>query len=93
MTINYHYRQFYPTEANVELKLLCGADLLESFGTPGLWKDEDIEEIVGKFGLVCISRSGSDPQKFIYDNDVLTKHANNIHLGRASKISIGRQGW
>jgi len=67
-------------EANVELKLLCGADLLESFGTPGLWKDEDIEEIVGKFGLVCISRSGSDPQKFIYDNDVLTKNANNIHL-------------
>lgn len=67
-------------DSNVELKLLCGADLLESFGTPGLWKDEDIEEIVGKFGLVCISRAGTDPQKFIYDNDVLTKHVNNIHL-------------
>ena len=24
------------------LKLLCGADLLESFGTPGLWADEDV---------------------------------------------------
>lgn len=65
---------------NIELKLLCGADLLESFGTPGLWKDEDIEEIVGKFGLVCISRQGSDPHKFIYDHDVLTKHSNNILL-------------
>lgn len=24
------------------IKLLCGADLLESFGTPGLWSDEDV---------------------------------------------------
>lgn len=26
----------------VQVKLLCGADLLESFGTPGLWSDEDV---------------------------------------------------
>lgn len=26
----------------VAVKLLCGADLLESFGRPGLWKDEDV---------------------------------------------------
>ncbi|CAL4218296.1 unnamed protein product, partial [Meganyctiphanes norvegica] len=26
----------------VNLKLLCGADLLESFGRPGLWKEEDV---------------------------------------------------
>jgi len=65
---------------SVEVKLLCGADLLESFGTPGLWKDADIEEIVGRYGLVCISRAGSDPQKFIYDHDVLTKYEKNIYL-------------
>ncbi|KAJ8965274.1 hypothetical protein NQ314_004237 [Rhamnusium bicolor] len=29
------------TEGPVKVKLLCGADLLESFGTPGLWADED----------------------------------------------------
>ncbi|XP_076461440.1 nicotinamide/nicotinic acid mononucleotide adenylyltransferase 3-like isoform X2 [Babylonia areolata] len=62
------------------LKLLCGADLLESFGTPGLWADEDIEKIVGKYGLVCITRAGSNPQKFIYDSDVLTKYSENIHI-------------
>lgn len=28
----------------VQLKLLCGADLLESFATPGLWKKEDVRE-------------------------------------------------
>ena len=26
----------------LHLKLLCGGDLLESFGKPGLWKDEDV---------------------------------------------------
>lgn len=26
----------------VEIKLLCGADLLESFATPGLWDTEDV---------------------------------------------------
>ena len=25
-----------------QVKLLCGGDLLESFATPGLWKDEDV---------------------------------------------------
>lgn len=29
----------------VSVKLLCGADLLESFGTPGLWADEDVKQI------------------------------------------------
>ncbi|EFX64104.1 hypothetical protein DAPPUDRAFT_66468 [Daphnia pulex] len=27
---------------NINLKLLCGADLIESFAVPGLWKDEDV---------------------------------------------------
>lgn len=26
----------------VQLKLLCGADLLESFAVPGLWADKDV---------------------------------------------------
>lgn len=33
-----------------------------------------MEEIVGEYGMVCISRSGSNPEQFIYDSDVLTKH-------------------
>jgi len=27
---------------DIKVKLLCGADLLESFSVPGLWKDEDV---------------------------------------------------
>jgi nicotinamide mononucleotide adenylyltransferase len=28
----------------VKIKLLCGADLLESFATPGLWDEDDVRK-------------------------------------------------
>ncbi|XP_048639605.1 nicotinamide/nicotinic acid mononucleotide adenylyltransferase 1 isoform X2 [Marmota marmota marmota] len=68
------------TKGVPEVKLLCGADLLESFGVPNLWKSEDITRIVADYGLVCVTRDGSDAQKFIYESDVLWKHQSNIHL-------------
>uniref|UniRef100_A0A3B5A0D8 Nicotinamide-nucleotide adenylyltransferase n=1 Tax=Stegastes partitus TaxID=144197 RepID=A0A3B5A0D8_9TELE len=66
----------------LQLMLLCGADVLESFGIPNLWKPEDIVEIVGSHGMVCITRSGSDPHKFIHESDVLWKYRKNIHIVR-----------
>lgn len=63
-----------------QVKLLCGSDMLESFGIPNLWKLEDITEIVENHGLVCISRAGNNVQKFIYESDILWRHKNNIHL-------------
>ncbi|XP_071623243.1 nicotinamide/nicotinic acid mononucleotide adenylyltransferase 1 [Heliangelus exortis] len=63
-----------------QVKLLCGSDMLESFGIPNLWKLEDITEIVENHGLVCISRAGSNVQQFIYESDLLWRHRNNIHL-------------
>lgn len=65
-----------------QLMLLCGADVLESFGIPNLWKQEDIAEIVGRYGLVCITRSGNDPYKFIHDSDLLWRHRGNIQVVR-----------
>ncbi|XP_053704278.1 nicotinamide/nicotinic acid mononucleotide adenylyltransferase 1 [Synchiropus splendidus] len=62
------------------LMLLCGGDMLESFGVPNLWKPEDIAEIVGHFGLVCITRAGSDPHKFVHQSDTLWKYRKNIHV-------------
>ncbi|BFZ02403.1 hypothetical protein BsWGS_05442 [Bradybaena similaris] len=62
------------------VKLLCGGDMLESFAVPGLWKEEDIEYIVGKHGIVVITRYGSDPLKFIYESDILTKFKENIFI-------------
>ncbi|XP_047463880.1 nicotinamide/nicotinic acid mononucleotide adenylyltransferase 1 [Mugil cephalus] len=63
-----------------QLMLLCGADVLESFGVPNLWKQEDIDEIVGRYGLVCITRSGTDPHRFIHQSDTLWKYRKNIHM-------------
>lgn len=60
--------------------LLCGADVLESFGVPNLWKQEDIVEIVGCYGVVCVTRSGNDPHAFINKSDVLWKYRRNIHV-------------
>jgi nicotinamide mononucleotide adenylyltransferase len=34
--------------------------------------------IVGEYGLVVITREGSNPNKFIYDSDILSKHMVNI---------------
>ncbi|XP_047726423.1 nicotinamide/nicotinic acid mononucleotide adenylyltransferase 1 isoform X2 [Prionailurus viverrinus] len=67
-----------------KVKLLCGADLLESFGVPNLWKSEDITRIVGDYGLICITRAGNNAEKFIYESDALWKHRNNIHLSPAT---------
>jgi len=61
-------------------KLLCGADLLESFAVPNLWNEEDLITIVRDYGLVVISREGSNPQKFIYNSDLLTLYQHNIHI-------------
>ncbi|XP_040535014.1 nicotinamide/nicotinic acid mononucleotide adenylyltransferase 3 isoform X2 [Gallus gallus] len=63
-----------------ELKLLCGADFLQTFQTPNLWKKEHLQEIVEQFGLVCISRAGSDPAQYINESELLTKCQHNIFL-------------
>lgn len=81
---NQQFNQKKSLEPNIkdvpQVKLLCGADILESFGVPNLWKSEDITKIVGDYGLICVTRAGNDAQKFIYESDVLWKHQNNIHL-------------
>lgn len=48
--------------------LLCGTDLLESFTRPGVWAPEDIEAICRDFGVVCITRPGSDAYELISSN-------------------------
>ncbi|XP_066565382.1 nicotinamide/nicotinic acid mononucleotide adenylyltransferase 3 [Amia ocellicauda] len=64
------------------LKLLCGADFLETFKVPKLWREDHIVELVGKFGLVCVSRAHLDPCRLVHESDVLTRHKHNIFLVR-----------
>lgn len=60
------------------VKLLCGADLLESFATPDLWSDDHMKGIIGEFGLVVVSRSGHNAEKFMYESDKLFPLKSNI---------------
>jgi len=64
----------------ITFKLLCGADLLESFAVPDLWNKDDLTTIVRDYGIVVISREGSNPEKFIYNSDLLTTYQHNIHI-------------
>jgi nicotinamide mononucleotide adenylyltransferase len=63
---------------DVDIFLLCGADLLESFIKPGVWRPEDVEFILENHGVVCIERVGVSLSQLIFENDVLQKNSRNI---------------
>ena len=42
--------------APVRSMLLCGADVVASFGAPGVWQEEDLRRILRDHGVVCIAR-------------------------------------
>ncbi|XP_019730510.1 nicotinamide/nicotinic acid mononucleotide adenylyltransferase 2 [Hippocampus comes] len=65
-------------EIELRILLLCGSDLLESFCIPGLWKDSDMEVIVGDFGMVVVPRDGADTERIMKQSSVLRKHQDNI---------------
>ncbi|XP_028448892.1 uncharacterized protein LOC114565191 [Perca flavescens] len=65
-----------------QLKLLCGADFLDTFKIPGLWRDDHVEEVAGRFGLVCVSRGGLQPERAVHESDTLSRQRQNIFLVR-----------
>uniref|UniRef100_A0A3Q2GI12 Nicotinamide-nucleotide adenylyltransferase n=1 Tax=Cyprinodon variegatus TaxID=28743 RepID=A0A3Q2GI12_CYPVA len=66
------------TFVELRILLLCGSDLLESFCIPGLWKDSDMEVIVGDFGIVVVPRDGVDTERIMNHSSVLRKYKENI---------------
>lgn len=60
--------RYYETVYGHNLRLLCGADLLDSFLVPNLWSDEHIEEILRRYGIIALPRHGSNPWKLLYDS-------------------------
>jgi len=67
----------------IQVAMVCGADLLESFTKTDakgklLWDLDDIETILSNVKLVVFERADSDVRKFVKDNPMLDKHANNI---------------
>jgi nicotinamide mononucleotide adenylyltransferase len=70
------------TKRRIHIMLLAGADLIESFGVPGLWADEHLHDIVGNRGCVIIEREGSDAQDFMLKHDILFQHRENVYFVR-----------
>lgn len=68
------------TEEIPRLMLICGGDMLESFSVPKLWLEQDITVIARDYGLVVISREGTNPDKYVYEHDILHKYKDNIYL-------------
>lgn len=57
---------------DVGIRLVAGADLIQSFQVPGLWTPEDIQLITGpSYGLVIVERWASDIAEFLLLNPIL----------------------
>uniref|UniRef100_A0A669CXI1 Nicotinamide-nucleotide adenylyltransferase n=1 Tax=Oreochromis niloticus TaxID=8128 RepID=A0A669CXI1_ORENI len=89
VTMRYHYGRILKeyersvgmhnnSNPSPQLKLLCGADFLDTFKIPGLWRDDHVEELVGHFGLVCVSRGELQPERAVHESDLLSYHRHNI---------------
>ncbi|KAJ9672413.1 hypothetical protein PVL29_025863 [Vitis rotundifolia] len=63
---------------SLKVMLVCGSDLLESFGIPGFWIVEQVMAICRDYGVVCIRREGQDVEKIISDNNILNENKGNI---------------
>ncbi|KAI9017102.1 hypothetical protein BC832DRAFT_526943 [Gaertneriomyces semiglobifer] len=62
--------------------LLAGSDLIQSFAVPNLWREKDLQRIVGDYGCVIIERPGSDVSDYLIQSDVLWNHRKNVHTVR-----------
>ncbi|KAK4753048.1 hypothetical protein SAY87_021846 [Trapa incisa] len=67
-------------EDSLKVMLVCGSDLLQSFGTPGVWIPEQVNIICRDFGIVCIRREGQDIEKIIKDDGIMSKYRANIKV-------------
>lgn len=59
--------------------LLCGADMLESFATPGVWLEDQLREIFEGHGVVVVTRPGGNlPALLSQEGTVLARHRDHI---------------
>ncbi|PAA66050.1 hypothetical protein BOX15_Mlig017161g1 [Macrostomum lignano] len=68
------------SQPDVRIMLLCGGDVLQSFAVKGVWQEEDMVSIVRDYGMVVLSRPGSDPHRFVHTFDLINPYERNIRL-------------
>lgn len=79
-----HYKSELQKEygPDVEVRYLCGADILEAMCKPNsLWKAVDVQYILKEFGIAAICRQDApDLTSYIQSQDLLRPYADRIHL-------------
>ncbi|XP_050148670.1 nicotinamide/nicotinic acid mononucleotide adenylyltransferase-like isoform X2 [Malus sylvestris] len=65
---------------SLKCMLVCGSDLIHSFGIPGFWIPEQVRSICRDYGVVCIRRDGQDVDKIISNDEILTENKGNIKV-------------
>jgi len=51
------------------IALMSGADLIQTMSVPGVWANEDLEHILGRYGAFIIERNGTDLGKALASLD------------------------
>lgn len=69
--------------AAAKATLVCGSDVLHSMADPKLWRQDLLDKLLDKHGLVCITRSGITAETINLLNEVsphspLARHKHNI---------------
>lgn len=68
---------------DVGIKLVAGADLVQSFQVPNLWTPEDMHAITGPaYGLVIVERWASDIAEFLLTNPILFRNRRTIIVAK-----------
>ncbi|KAK7472460.1 Nicotinamide/nicotinic acid mononucleotide adenylyltransferase 1 [Stygiomarasmius scandens] len=62
---------------NVRVMLLAGSDLIGTMSQPGVWSQQDLDHILGRYGCFIIERAGTDVDQA---TDSLARWKHNIHI-------------
>ena len=62
----------------IKIMLLAGGDLIQSMGEPGVWAEEDLHQILGRYGCLIVERTGADVWSFLLSHDLLWHYRRNL---------------
>ena len=85
VTLQAHHAEINRRAGNpsppIQVRLLCGSDLLLSFLTPNVWIPEHVQSLLGVYGLVVIPRPGTDVQSLL-EADAIRPHRANVLIAQ-----------
>lgn len=61
----------------VRIALLAGADLIQTMSSPGVWSQEDLDHILGRYGTFIVERSGTDIDSAL---EALSRYKDNVFV-------------